>query len=106
MRLPGRAQGLLAAGGALCTAVGGIVIWKDRLGGDVFASRDAAEAERPDRVGSQEGKVFVVTGANSGIGRAVTWELARLRGRVYMACRDMDRCEEARKEIVLDTGNK
>merc|ERR1719483_1302442 len=53
-----------------------------------------------------ENKVFVVTGANSGIGREVVHELARKKGRVYMACRDLKKCEEERKKIVMDTRNK
>ena len=41
-----------------------------------------------------------------GIGQAMTLELAKLKGKVYMACRDMDKCEEARKDIVIQTRNK
>lgn len=52
------------------------------------------------------GKVIIVTGANTGIGKETAWELARRGAKVYMACRDMKRCEEAREEIVLDTKNK
>ena len=42
----------------------------------------------------------------TGLGKAIAWELAWLKGKVYLACRDMARCEEARKEIVLNTKNK
>ena len=55
---------------------------------------------------SIESKVFIVTGANSGIGWETVHELARRRGRVYMACRDLTKCEEERTKIVLDTKNK
>lgn len=55
---------------------------------------------------SIESKVFIVTGANSGIGRETVHELARRRGKVYMACRDLTKCEEERTKIVLDTKNK
>ena len=55
---------------------------------------------------SIEKKVFIVTGANSGIGRETVHELARRQGKVYMACRDLTKCEEERKKIVLDTKNK
>ncbi|CAH1995560.1 unnamed protein product [Acanthoscelides obtectus] len=42
---------------------------------------------------SGEGKVAIVTGANTGIGKETTWELARRGAKVYMACRDLTRCE-------------
>ncbi|KAJ8930539.1 hypothetical protein NQ314_016652 [Rhamnusium bicolor] len=53
-----------------------------------------------------EGKVIIVTGANTGIGKETAWEMARRGAKVYMACRDMKRCEKAREEIVVDTKNK
>ena len=53
-----------------------------------------------------EGKTFIVTGSNSGIGKELVFELASRKARVVMACRDLVKCEEARKGIVLDTRNK
>lgn len=53
-----------------------------------------------------DGKVVIITGANTGIGKETALELARRGAHVYMACRDMERCEAARTEIVLDTKNK
>lgn len=38
-------------------------------------------------------KVIIVTGANTGIGKETAWELAKRGAKVYMACRDMRRCE-------------
>lgn len=32
-------------------------------------------------------------------------ELAKRGAHVYMACRDMKKCEEVRKDIVLDSDN-
>jgi len=43
--------------------------------------------------------VCVVTGANSGIGKATATELARLGARVAMVCRDEERGREAQAEI-------
>src|SRR6266581_3125627 len=50
-------------------------------------------------------RVFLVTGANSGIGKATALGLARLGGTVVMACRDATRGEAARQEIIRESGN-
>jgi len=46
------------------------------------------------------GKVFVVTGANSGIGHEMAKFLFRQKGRVYMVCRDSSRAENARADVL------
>ncbi|XP_059209635.1 retinol dehydrogenase 14a [Centropristis striata] len=51
-----------------------------------------------------EGKTVLVTGANSGIGRATAAAIAKLRGRVILACRDRSRAEEAAREIRQEAG--
>lgn len=48
---------------------------------------------------------MIVTGCNTGIGKETAMELAKRGGRVYMACRDWQRCENARLEIVEESGN-
>ncbi|KAI9520713.1 Retinol dehydrogenase 14 [Dissostichus eleginoides] len=50
------------------------------------------------------GKTVIVTGANSGIGRATAAGIVRLKGRVIMACRDRSSAEEAAREIQQETG--
>src|SRR3989442_157811 len=50
-------------------------------------------------------RVFVVTGANSGIGKATALGLARLGGTVVMACRNPTRGEAARQDIIRESGN-
>lgn len=50
-------------------------------------------------------KVFIVTGANSGIGKETVRELARRKARVIMACRDLKRAENAIKEIRRDVSS-
>lgn len=53
-----------------------------------------------------DGKVVLITGANTGIGKETARELASRGAYVYMVCRDMDKCESAREEIVLESRNK
>ncbi|XP_017061497.1 retinol dehydrogenase 12 isoform X2 [Drosophila ficusphila] len=53
----------------------------------------------------ETGKVAIVTGGNTGLGRETVLELARRGATVYMACRDKEKGERARQEIVKKTGN-
>ncbi|XP_044746872.1 retinol dehydrogenase 13-like isoform X2 [Coccinella septempunctata] len=53
-----------------------------------------------------EDKVVIITGANTGIGKETAKELAWRKAKVFMACRNMKKCEAAREEIVLETKNK
>eukprot|EP00041_Stephanoeca_diplocostata_P019412 m.418964 g.418964 ORF g.418964 m.418964 type:complete len:349 (+) comp21297_c0_seq1:361-1407(+) len=46
------------------------------------------------------GRIFMVTGANSGIGKEITSYLASKGGKVYMVCRSQDRANKARQDIV------
>lgn len=64
--------------------------------------------EKPDVLEQAEltGKVFMVTGANSGVGKEVTTYLASKNASVYMVCRSPDRAESARAEIVEKTKNE
>nr|XP_014091931.2 retinol dehydrogenase 12 [Bactrocera oleae] len=52
------------------------------------------------------GKVVIVTGANTGIGKETARELAKRGATIYMACRDMEKCEKARQELIKDTCNR
>ena len=53
-----------------------------------------------DEVSSQPGKVAIVTGANSGIGYEVTLGLVKKDVEVIMACRNMQKAEEAKAKIL------
>ncbi|KAK3780063.1 hypothetical protein RRG08_061830 [Elysia crispata] len=50
-----------------------------------------------------EGKTVIVTGANTGIGKETVRDLAKRGGRVIMACRNMEKGEKARREIIEET---
>lgn len=52
------------------------------------------------------GRTLVVTGANTGIGRATTDELARHGARVVLACRSADKTRAVIDEIRASTGNE
>ncbi len=53
-----------------------------------------------------KGKIVVITGANSGIGKATATALARKGATIYMVCRNRRRAEIARQEIIETTKNK
>jgi NAD(P)-dependent dehydrogenase (short-subunit alcohol dehydrogenase family) len=50
------------------------------------------------------GRVALVTGANSGMGKETARELARMGATVILGCRSRERGEAARSEIVESTG--
>lgn len=52
------------------------------------------------------GKRVIITGTTSGIGLETARELAKRKAHVYMACRDMKKCEEVADDIILETKNK
>jgi len=54
---------------------------------------------------SMQGKICMVTGANSGIGKATALALAQMGATVVMVCRDRARGEEARSEITMKSRN-
>src|SRR2546423_8183804 len=54
---------------------------------------------------SMQGKICMVTGANSGIGKATALALAQMGATVVMVCRDRARGEEAQREITTQSRN-
>ncbi|MFE0021702.1 oxidoreductase [Amycolatopsis sp. NPDC059021] len=59
---------------------------------------DWTEADMP----GQQGRVAVITGANTGIGFETARALARRGARVVLACRDVDKAKEAAGRIGQD----
>lgn len=87
-------QSLLLGGGIFCTFYGGLVLLNDKITN--VKKFDTPELEDPEEAKRQ--KVYLVTGANSGIGKALVSNLARHKNnnKVYMLCRDMEKCESVR----------
>ena len=52
-----------------------------------------------------DGKLVVITGANTGIGKVTATDLARRGARVIICCRDMIRAEDAAKDIRQESGS-
>lgn len=59
-----------------------------------------------DNIPDLSGKVFIVTGGNSGIGKETVKQLLLKGGKVYMASRSRARAEEAISELARETGGR
>ncbi|KAK2586743.1 hypothetical protein KPH14_011775 [Odynerus spinipes] len=79
----------------IATTVGVGCLIKDYTGGEKYKGQE-----------DLKGKVVIVTGANTGIGKEIAHELAARNAKVILACRDREKCNEARRKIVVDTMNK
>ena len=55
---------------------------------------------------TMNGKTVVITGANSGIGKAAAVQMAELGANVVMACRSLERSAAALAEVKQSTGNE
>ncbi|XP_017061483.1 retinol dehydrogenase 13 [Drosophila ficusphila] len=83
-----------------------LILWPAIIGVSIYLLKEYMQGGKFTKNTDETGKVFIVTGANTGIGKETALEIARRGGTVYMACRDLNRCERARKEIVKETNNQ
>jgi dehydrogenase/reductase SDR family protein 12 len=74
------------------------------------ASKDYPKPDMLERGADSEvdlsGKIFMVTGANAGVGREVSTFLARNSATVYMVCRSVERGTAARNDIAALSKNE
>lgn len=56
----------------------------------------------PQQIPAQQGRLAIVTGANSGIGYQAAWYLSRAGATVILACRNREKGEAARAKIVSE----
>jgi NAD(P)-dependent dehydrogenase (short-subunit alcohol dehydrogenase family) len=56
-----------------------------------------------DSIPDQEGKVFIITGANSGLGYESARALAKKGAKIILACRNLEKGESARQKIRKET---
>jgi retinol dehydrogenase-12 len=52
-----------------------------------------------------DGKTAIITGSNTGIGKETALDLAKRGARVILACRDVDKANQAASEIRKRSGN-
>lgn len=52
------------------------------------------------------GRSYMITGANSGIGKATAQEIANRGGTIHMVCRNQERADAAKTEIVEQSKNQ
>lgn len=53
-----------------------------------------------NQVSPQNGRIAIVTGANAGLGYEITLSMAKLGMKVVMACRNMEKAESSRQQIL------
>src|SRR3989338_8292116 len=88
----------------------GLFLWRGmgrftRSGFEKQSARWTDEATCFGTAESLERKTVLITGANAGLGRAAAERLGRFGCSLILVCRDTSRGEQARQEIIEQTGN-
>jgi len=60
----------------------------------------------PSDMPNLQGQTYVVTGGNVGLGKWTAHYIAKAGGRVVVACRSVDKCKAAVKDLQEETGSK
>ncbi|XP_060655202.1 retinol dehydrogenase 13-like isoform X1 [Drosophila nasuta] len=82
------------------------VLWPVLGAAAIYFLRQYMQGGQFEKQTDETGKVVIVTGSNTGIGKETVLELARRGATVYMACRDKKRTDQARLEIIRETNNQ
>ncbi|KAI8979144.1 hypothetical protein BDF20DRAFT_818893 [Mycotypha africana] len=69
---------------------------------DIFASRKYSFEQIPDLTG----KIAIITGSNTGIGKVCAFEMAKKNCTVILACRNKEKSEAVVEQIKSETGNQ
>jgi len=77
------------------TVIGAMALGRSYMSGEMYEGKEELY-----------GKTIIVTGANSGIGKATAKELSKRGAKLVLACKDMKKCMEAKYEIIDETWNK
>jgi len=98
----------LGVGGGLQLTVGTVLAHALALLALSLARRLYDKQVRGKRFSEEilDGRVYLVTGSNTGLGYETTKELARMGGVVVMACRSLDKANAARESLLKDLSSK